>query len=381
MDTLRLLKKLILIPSYVDEKNNEKEIGDFIYQYLKQIPFLFKIEKQKVEGKRFNVIASDGAKPKLLLIAHMDTVEPRGWKKHNPFKATIEGNRLYGLGSMDMKAGLAAILSSLKDFKKTNGLMLIFYCDEEYDFKGMKKFINKFKISPQLAVSVEPTDLKIWNGARGIIKVSFQVEGLTAPASRPDQGRNAILGAVEAVKYLERVLKKYKTKNTGFSICNLSAIFGGLNLGKGKNGKYIISQKGDAIPDIAEVMLDIRSGHPALKATIVRKVLDKFLSKNSFKLKDFVIYHDLGAFYTEPKKLKSVEKIIKDTIGEVDYLDLRQMGYQDIQMISEKLRVASISFGLRGGHRHQPDEWINIKDLDKIKKFCQNLIRKYCSVL
>jgi len=128
-------------------------------------------------------------------------------------------------------------------------------------------------------------------------------------------------------------------------------------------------------------MLDIRSGHPALKATIVRKVLDKFLSKNSFKLKDFVVYHDLGAFYTEPKKLKSVEKIIKDTIGEVDYLDLRQMGYQDIQMISEKLRVASISFGLRGGHRHQPDEWINIKDLDKIKKFCQNLIRKYCSVL
>lgn len=381
MDTLRLLKKLISIPSFVDEKNNEKEIGDFIYQYLKQIPFLFKIEKQKVEGKRFNVIASDGAKPKLLLIAHMDTVEPRGWKKHNPFKATIEGNRLYGLGSMDMKAGLAAILSSLKDFKKTNGLMLIFYCDEEYDFKGMKKFINKFKISPQLAVSVEPTDLKIWNGARGIIKVSFQVEGLTAPASRPDQGRNAILGAVEAVKYLERVLKKYKTKNTGFSICNLSAIFGGLNLGKGKNGKYIISQKGDAIPDIAEVMLDIRSGHPVLKATIVRKVLDKFLSKNSFKLKDFVIYHDLGAFYTEPKKLKSVEKIIKDTIGEVDYLDLRQMGYQDIQMISEKLRVASISFGLRGGHRHQPDEWINIKDLDKIKKFCQNLIRKYCSVL
>ena len=381
MDTLRLLKKLILIPSYVDEKNNEKEIGDFIYQYLKQIPFLFKVEKQKVEGKRFNVIASDGAKPKLLLIAHMDTVEPRGWKKHNPFKATIEGNRLYGLGSMDMKAGLAAILSSLKDFKKTNGLMLIFYCDEEYDFKGMKKFINKFKISPQLAVSAEPTDLKIWNGARGIIKVSFQVEGLTAPASRPDQGRNAILGAVEAVKYLERVLKKYKTKNTGFSICNLSAIFGGLNLGKGKNGKYIISQKGDAIPDIAEVMLDIRSGHPALKATIVRKVLDKFLSKNSFKLRDFTVYHDLGAFYTEPKKLKSVEKIIKDTIGKVDYLDLRQMGYQDIQMISEKLRVTSISFGPKGDNRHQPDEWVDIKSLDKVKKVCQNLIRKYCSVL
>ena len=65
----------------------------------------------------------------------------------------------------------------------------------------------------------------------------------------------------------------------------------------------------------------------------------------------------------------------------MDYLDLQQMGYQDIQMINEKLKVPSFSFGPRGGHRHQPDEWVDIKSLDKVKKVCQNLIRKYCSVL
>ncbi len=232
MNILQLLKKLISIPSYVDEKNNEKEIGDFIYKYLKQSPFPFKVEKQKVEGKRFNIIASDGAKPKLLLIAHMDTVEPRGWQKHNPFKGTVKGSKLYGLGSMDMKGGMAAILTALNEFKKTKGLMVLFYCDEEYDFKGMKKFIKEYKISPQLAVSAEPTNLKIWNGARGIIKVSFRVEGKTAPASRPDQGENVITGLVEAVKYLEKTLKKYRTENLGPSICNLSAISGGGKLGK-----------------------------------------------------------------------------------------------------------------------------------------------------
>ena len=141
MNTLQLTKKLISIPSYVGEKNNEKKIGDFIYKYLKQVPFLIKVEKQKVEGARFNVIATDGSKPKLLLIAHMDTVEPRGWQKHNPFRGTIKGNRLYGLGSMDMKGGMAAILSALKSFKKTKDLMLLFYCDEEYDFKGMKELV------------------------------------------------------------------------------------------------------------------------------------------------------------------------------------------------------------------------------------------------
>jgi len=378
MNTLQLTKKLISIPSYVSEKNNEKEIGDFVYRYLKQIPFLVKVEKQKVEGKRFNIIASDGLKPKLLLIAHLDTVEPRGWKKHNPFKPTIKGNRLYGLGSMDMKGGMAAILSILKSFKKTKGLMLLFYCDEEYDFKGMKKFIGKIKISPTLAVSAEPTDLKIWNGARGIIKVSFRVEGKTAPASRPDQGENVITGLVEAVKYLEKTLKKYRTKNLGPSTCNLAAISGGMSLGRDKYGRQIVSQKGDAVPDIARATLDIRSGHSILKAGIIRKILNKFLSKNKFKLKNFTVYHDLGAFYTNSKELKLAEKVIKDTIGKADYLNLQQMGYQDIQIINKKLKIPAFSIGPRGSNRHQPDEWVNIKDLDKVEKICQNLIRKYC---
>lgn len=376
MNTLQLTKKLISIPSYVDKETNEKEIGGFIYKYLKEIPFLTKIEKQKIEGERFNIIVSDGFKPKLLLIAHMDTVESRGWKARNPFKPTTEGKRLYGLGSMDMKGGLAAILSALKEFRKTKGLMLLFYCDEEYDFKGMKRFIKEYKISPKLAVSAEPTDLKIWNGARGIIKVSFQVKGLTAPASRPDKGKNAILGLVEAVRYLEKKLKKYGTKNLGPSTCNLSAISGGLR--KDENG---ISQKGDAVPDIAEAMLDIRSGSPLLDSKVIQKILNKFLSENKFKLANSIVHHDLRAFYTNPKKLKLVEKVIKNAIGKVDYLNLRQMGYQDIQMISEKLKVPAFSFGPKGANRHQPNEWVDIETLDKVKEIYKNIISSYCSAL
>ncbi len=375
MNTLQLTKKLISIPSYVNKENNEKELADFVYQYLKQFPFLIEIKKQKVEGKRFNVIASDGAKPKLLFIAHLDTVEPRGWEKRNPFKPTIEGDKLYGLGSMDMKAGMAAILTALNEFKKTKGLFLLFYCDEEYDFKGMKKFVEDYKISPCLAVSTEPTDLKIWNGARGIIKVSFRVEGKTAPASRPDQGKNAILGLVEAVKFLGRELRNYKSENLGISTCNIAAITGGLKLNK------TISQKGDAVADIAEAVLDIRSGHPELEAKDIKKILVRFLARNKFKLTDFIIHHNLKAFYTKPSYLEKTEKIIKNTISKVDYLDLKQMGYQDIQIIVEKLKVPSFSFGPRGDRRHQSDEWVNIKDLDKVKEICQDLIKRYCFVL
>lgn len=381
MNTLQLTKKLISILSYVDRKTNEKEIGNFIYKYLKKIPFLAEVKKQKVEGERFNIIATDGFAPKLLLIGHLDTVEPRGWEKHNPFKGAIEGNRLYGLGSMDMKGGIAAILSALKNFKKTKGLMLLFYCDEEYDFKGMKKFIEECHISPRLAVSAESTNLKIWNGARGIIKVSFRVEGKTAPASRPDQGKNVITGLVEAVKYLEKTLKKYRTKNLGPSICNLSAISGGLSLGKDKYGRQIVSQRGDAVADIAKATLDIRCGHPDLDSDVIQKTLNKFLSKDKFKLRNFTVYHNLNAFYTDSKELKLVEKVIEYAIGKVAYLDLQELGYQDIQMINEKLKIPAFSFGPEGANRHQPNEWVDIKSLDKTKKFYQNLISTYCSAL
>ena len=161
----------------------------------------------------------------------------------------------------------------------------------------------------------------------------------------------------------------------------MSAISGGVSLGRDKYGRQIVSQRGDAVADIARATLDIRSGSPVLKSEIIQKVLNNFLSKKGFKLTSFTVYHNLQAFYTNPKKLKPIEKVIKKTIGKIEYLNLRQMGYQDIQMINEKLKVPAFSFGPKGGNRHQPDEWVDIKDLDKTKKIYQNLIRNYCVVL
>jgi acetylornithine deacetylase/succinyl-diaminopimelate desuccinylase-like protein len=380
MELLELTNKLISIPSYVDKKTNEKEVGEFVFRYLKQFPFLTNIRKQKVEDGRFNVVASDGFAPKLLLCGHLDTVEPRGWKEQNPFNPHLKGNRLYGLGSMDMKAGIAAILTALKGFKKTKGLMLLFYCDEEYDFKGMEKFAQEYgnRIKPKLAVCAEPTDLKIWNGARGIIKVSFDVLGKTAPASRPDKGKNAILGLIESVSYLTKQLTlKYKSRDLGVSTCNIAAITGGLNAGKEKQGKFVIDKKGDAVADIAGGLLDIRAGHLKLNAKIVRELLAEFLSKNGFRLSNFIIYHDLGAFYS--KRLKLPEKILRQEFGKAEYLNLRQMGYQDIQIINAKLGALAFSFGPIGANRHQPNEWVDIRTLDKVKTFYQCLIDRYCS--
>src|SRR3989344_2614051 len=211
MYDLDLLKKLISIPSFVEGKVDEAQIGEFVYNFLKEVPFL-KVQKQSISKTRFNVVATDGKPTKLLLYGHLDTVTPRSHNLRDQFKPTIVGDKLYGLGVVDMKAGLAAILSAIKNSQPTNGLTAFFSCDEEYEFLGTKKFLKEFKLNPKLILSAEATDQLISNGCRGALECTFTLEGTTAHSSTPQLGQNAIEGVMKLVSDLKGVLGKFGNK-------------------------------------------------------------------------------------------------------------------------------------------------------------------------
>jgi acetylornithine deacetylase/succinyl-diaminopimelate desuccinylase-like protein len=89
MGTITLTKKLISIPSYVSKGVDENAKAEYIYQLLKNKSNLV-VEKQYVEGKRFNVIAKDKYPTKLLLAGHIDTVEPKGSDTKSQLTPTIK---------------------------------------------------------------------------------------------------------------------------------------------------------------------------------------------------------------------------------------------------------------------------------------------------
>ena len=130
MDTVEITKKLISIPSYVGRGCNEKNIGDFIFNYLKDLNWLTVI-RQKVEGNRENIIAYDTGKTRFLVCDHMDSVQPQSGWYSNPFKPRLSGNKLFGLGSTDTKGNLACILSAIANIGPTKEVMYLFYIDEE----------------------------------------------------------------------------------------------------------------------------------------------------------------------------------------------------------------------------------------------------------
>jgi acetylornithine deacetylase/succinyl-diaminopimelate desuccinylase-like protein len=377
MKVIKLAKQLISKPSYLSSKTNEKEIGDFVFSYLKKFPYL-KVKKQRIEKGRFNIIAETTGVPRLFLAGHLDTVEPKqGWSK-NQFKGIIEKQRLYGLGSLDTKSGVAAILDSLSNFKKISNLTLLFYCDEEYDFKGMKQFTKKYqKKIGDLAVLVEPTNLKIWNACRGLIEICFSVQGKSGYAANPNSGKNAINGIVNVLDGLRKQLQKFKDPIFGSPSLNIAYIRGGLYQGGGGE-EIILGKEGNNIADFAEAVIDIRPTKKELCAEIIISLIEKFLKKEGCKLLNFSIRHNFGPFYTKPAEFKILKEVLRKVVGKTEYLDPSKIGYGDGQLLREKFNVPVVYLGPKGANAHGIDEWIDINSLKKLRQIFSELIVSYC---
>lgn len=379
MDLIELVKKLVSIPSHLGDGTNESKVADFIFEYLQQFKFLT-VEKQYVDGNRYNIIAHDGYPPRLMFCSHMDTVQPPSGWHFDPYEGVISDGKLYGLGAGDMKGGLACALHALHDFETTHGIYYLFDVDEEYYFMGMRKFLESYNIAPQLAVFPEP-GMRIWNGHRGLIEVAIRVRGISGHASRPTVGKNAILGLTNAVNALNRHLSTYDNPVLGSTSCNLAFIRGGLYGGEDEKGNVIIVEQANSIPDIAEATIDIRPSDATIRVQSVTDFLEAVLAEEGFQLEKVDNRIDYGSFFISPDRLTTFEDVVRDVLGEVTYEPkLDEQGFGEAQLLNEKSNAACVYFGPDNGKTgHKPDEYVVIETLFQVRQIFSRLISIYCS--
>jgi acetylornithine deacetylase len=115
MDVVTLLRQLVMIPSVNPNldggSRGEKEIASFIADWCQREGL--EVYLEEVVPNRLNVIViakGSGGGKSLMLNAHTDTVGVVGMT--DPFEARIEGDKLFGRGALDMKAGLAAAIAA-----------------------------------------------------------------------------------------------------------------------------------------------------------------------------------------------------------------------------------------------------------------------------
>jgi glutamate carboxypeptidase len=137
---------------------------------------------------------------RIMLLAHMDTVYPRGTLAKRPFR--VEGARAYGPGIADDKGGVAVILHSLAilksiGFRDYGALTVVINGDEEISSPGTRKFIERAGAAHDIVLSCEPTSTKgdeIALATSGIGLATLTVRGKSSHAGvAPELGRNAIV--------------------------------------------------------------------------------------------------------------------------------------------------------------------------------------------
>ena len=196
-EAVELLKQLISTPSVSREETDAANIlADFI-------------EKCGLPCERIgnNLLVReelDEGKPTILLCAHIDTVKPVSTWTRDPFTPTIEGDRLYGLGSNDCGGGLVSMLQAYRCLRgKTTKYNLVYLASCEEEVSGQNGFSLALPHLPKIDVAIvgEPTGMQPAIAEKGLMVIDGIAHGKSGHAAR-NEGVNAIYEALDDLVWL-----------------------------------------------------------------------------------------------------------------------------------------------------------------------------------
>ena len=291
MDELeKLLCDLVSInsinPDLVPGSPGEAEIAHYIADWLK----LAALEVELVESVtgRPNIVGiahGTGGGKTLLLNGHMDTVGVAGMPGgHQP---RIDGGRLYGRGSYDMKSGLSACMIAIAEARKQNlrgDVIFMGVIDEEYASVGTFDLARRFHADG--AIVAEFTELQLILAHRGFVWLEVETIGKAAHGSRPDLGVDSIVKMGKVLTEMEKLDERLRSNPThpllGSGSLHASLIQGGQELSSYPE-RCLLSVERRTLPgetpeavekEFLQIVEDIQRADPSFNA-VVRRGIDR----------------------------------------------------------------------------------------------------------
>lgn len=337
----------------------------------------WRVEADEFAPGRFNMLVADGTdSPSVLFAAHLDTVEVgAGWTM-NP-TGEIRDGKLYGRGSADMKSGIVAVIEALRYARDQGlqGIAALFYGDEEYDFLGMKRFVEKYRgrLNPKLVVCPEPTHGKLQRGCRGVLEFQFDVVGRSGHAARPESGINAFTAFCSGLAAVEQFVRQTAPDEyLGDATVNVTGVQCGVRSAEASVSEPLLIA-GNVIPDFCSGVIEIRS-IPGVVRAAIESEFTKGVAGAGGVVESARCIHDLPSYVTARGSLALLEEAIRASGGEPAYGDARRFGYSDIAMLANGWEVPALNWGPSGSGAHGPDEYV---DINSVKM----LVRQFCRVV
>jgi acetylornithine deacetylase/succinyl-diaminopimelate desuccinylase-like protein len=306
IDTLAELIRINSVnPSYA-AGNSEKQIQQFVRSLFVQNGI--DVEEQEALPGRYNVIAKlpgRNVSRKLVLEAHCDTAGVDGMAIP-PFDPRVVGGRMYGRGSCDTKAGLAAMIQALVDSKSSRTappcqIWMASLVDEEDTCQGVRKFCENLQASA--AVIAEPTELRMVTTSKGVLRWRITAEGKAAHSSKPHLGSNAIELMAKVVSHLESSnagLQSVHHPLVGSPTCTVGLIHGGTQVNMvpascwievdrrvnpGENAEQILRSYEELLDDVRRKFPDFKliMDHPRVQVRAMDTPVDSEIARYTAK--------------------------------------------------------------------------------------------------
>jgi acetylornithine deacetylase len=183
-------RRLIDIPSPTDF---EEAAGTFLFDELTALGYACR--KQAVTESRFNVFASAGGRPRIVLNSHIDTVPP--W-----FESAEDAELIYGRGACDTKGVIAAMIAAGERLRAAGmcDFAFLFVVGEETDSIGAKSANAAFAdLGSEYVLVGEPTESLFARASKGALTCFVRFEGVAGHSAYPERGESAINKMVAAI--------------------------------------------------------------------------------------------------------------------------------------------------------------------------------------
>lgn len=386
-EVTRLTQKLVTFQSPYFE---EEAIMEYVREWFHENGLPAKIHpyhEEKVTGhKGKNIVLElegDQEGPVICINGHLDTVKLcDGWTR-DPYAGVIEGDRLYGVGALDMKAGCAAAMVALKEFYKLGnafkGKIIATFVSVEEGPYGMgtnalieEGLLDKVDISivtePSSGFTAIPFPV-VCLGARGGYGLEVEFFGKSAHAALPNEGISAALDAAKFVQEMENI--EYRVDE---------------HLGPGVACVVAIQSDGGAcsVPDRAVVKL---FWHIVLgeNEDTIRVEIEKTIQRAQIRCKHEIRFREAPSpgsrgfmpYVSEgnhPLVSRFYDSIKEVCEGPVETAYFQSIG--DFNYLGSRLDAPAIIFGPAGEGFHGSDEYVSLSSVTETAQVLEDYLRK-----
>ncbi len=347
--------------NFVCEWLNFNNLPAYIHHYVEK-------EITKFSGiNAVGILEGGNIGPTVLLNGHIDTVDLcEGWTKP-PFEAKICDNKMYGLGALDMKSGVAAMLLAIKHFSinypNFNGkIKYQVVSDEEGPYGlGTNYLIEDGLCDADVAIIPEPSTAflnssqnTVCLGARGGLSYKIVVKGISAHAASPQNGVNAIVEASKLIVALKEITSLYDEKLGHGSTAIIKIDGGGAPASIADKTEISVFRHIVRNENAETVKKEVYMA--ATNANVNHDNIEVIFRKAPTKgCEAFLPYvcdeHDfyIKSFIDSVKQVSNIEPLIDyfPSIGDFNY-------------IGSRLNIPTIVFGPKGSNYHSSDEYVEL---------------------